>query len=513
MDRKEEIVSISSGALTAIIVDTLIIGDISFLDAQSWGQEKVNKFVIDVAKRQDKEGKVKDLYTAVKFLEDKYQIPADPMFNKFGGGGHHHLYDFTHHPTPVGWFCAIIAQFGGPVYGTDKTGKLNPVALSEDALKHVKVDNISKIWNGTIDWIFHLISDMAGSSGSIKTGSYGTGLPGPILSLLKEVSSNECIRKLVGKAGDTDRDKFSVAVQNLYNGRLLADRDAQGKIIKGTEVPFDLRTEIGLGHELTKQLIPVFINECIVRAFFSVSRFVKELERVNVSSIDELSKVRPEAFLPINNPSLNEMLLISTVSFTAIDVVAAGIKAAVKNQGFRGGFAKDFLVGINYSGVARLCFAGLSFAITSDRLEKLYDDFSELSIKVQDNEVVAGITDMPLGVVPATVKVIKTINESISEYQEAREERIRVHKQYEEQIRILTKYRDSIEAEVSGYLVSNITVFEEAFSQMEEAVQNNDSDSYIIANNMIQNKLGKDSSFNSQKEFDNLMDSDDEFKL
>lgn len=513
MERTDRTISIASGVLSALIVDTLVIGDISFTDAQTWGQEKVNKFVIDVAKRQDKDGKVTDLYSAVKFLEEKYPIPSDPMLNDFGGASHHHLYDFTHHPTPVGWFCAMSAQFGGPVYGTDKTGKLNPLPVSADGLKYVKGDNVSKVWNGTIDWIFHMISDMAGSSGTIKKGGYGTGLPGPILSFLKEVSSNECIRKLVGKAGNTDRDKFSVAVQNLFNGRLLADRDAQGNIIKGTEVPFDLRTEIGLGHELTKQVVPVLINECIVRAFFAISRFIKELERAKVSSIDELSRIRSDAFLPFNNPTLNEMLLTSTTAFTAVDVVAAGVKAAIKNQGFKGGFAKDFLVGINYSGVARLCLAGLSSVVTSDRLEKYYDDFSEMSEKIQNSEVIECITDVPLGLVPATIKVVRDLKESITDYKEAREERIRIQKQCDEQIRILTEYRNDIESEVAGYLVSNITVFDEAFSQMDQAVINNDSDAYIEANSKIQDKLGKESQFNSQDEFDGLMDSDDDFKL
>ena len=513
MNSTDRSLSIASGVLSALIVDTLIIGDISFVDAQSWGQEKVNKFVIDVAKHQDKDGKVTDLYSAVKFLEDKYPIPSDPMFNKFGGGSHHHLYDFTHHPTPVGWFCAMSAQFGGPVYGTDKFGKLNPLPVSADGLKYVKGDNISKVWNGTIDWMFHMISDMAGSSSAIKKGGYGTGLPGPILSFLKEVSSNECIRKLVGKAGNTDRDKFSVAVQNLFNGRLLADRDAQGNIIKGTEVPFDLRTEIGLGHELTKQVVPVLINECIVRAFFAISRFIKELERARVPSIDEFSRIRPEAFLPFNNPTLNEMLLTSTTAFTAVDVVAAGIKAAIKNKGNKAGFAKDFLVGINYSGVVRLCLAGLSSAVTSDRLEKFYDDFTEVSERVQNNDVVACITDVPLGIVPATTKVVKTLKESISDYNEAKEECIRVQKQCDEQIRILTEYRNNIESEVAGYLVSNITVFDEAFSQMDQAVVNNDTDAYIEANSKIQDKLGKNIQFHSQDEFEDLMDSDDDFML
>ena len=40
---------------------------------------------------------------------------------------------------------------------------------------------------GTITWFFHLVSDVAGSSSTAGiTG--GTGIPGPILALAKEIS-------------------------------------------------------------------------------------------------------------------------------------------------------------------------------------------------------------------------------------------------------------------------------------------------------------------------------------
>ncbi len=513
MNKVDVSVSIASGALAALIVDTFIVGDISLIRANDWGQEKVNQFVIDVAKHKDKDGKVTDLYSAVKFLEDNYKLPSDAVENSFGGAAHHHLYDFSHHPTPIGWFYSIASQFSKTVYGTDKTGAFNPTKFDPNGVDGYFDNPINKVWNGTINWIFHMISDMAGSSGTVKKGGYGTGLPGPMLSFLKELSSKESIRKLVGTAGETDRDKVSVLVQNLFNGRLLADHTADGKVIKGTEIPFDFRTEIGLGHQLTKQIIPVLVNECIVRAFFAITRFVDELERVKVSSIEDLKNVDLKAFLPFNNQELNRVLLISTASFSTVDITAAGIKAAIKNPGNKYGFAKDFLLGINYIGIGRLGLAGLGVAVTPEKIEKCYDDFSQLSEKIKSNEVVACITDIPLGVVPASIKVVKTCSEAISEYHEAKEERIRIQKGCEEQIRMLTEYRNDIEREVSGYLVSNITVFDEAFTLMDDAILNNDSDAYIDANSKIQKQLGKDTQFNSQSEFDGLMTSGEDFKL
>lgn len=514
MNKTDVTVSIASGALTALIIDTLLVGDISLTEANSWGNDKVEKFVISVAKSRDKKGKVTDLYSAVKFLEDNYKIPADAVENSFGGARHHHLYDFSHHPTPIGWFFAISTQFTKHAYGTDKTGLFqDPVKITGKGLDSIYQNPINKVWNGTINWIFHMISDMAGASGTIQKGHYGTGLPGPLLSLLKEISSDEHIRKLVGTAGKTDRDKFSVMVQNLFNGRFLADHNSAGEVIKGTEIPFDLRTEIGLGHELTKQIIPVLVNECIVRAFFAVSRFVKEVKRLNVTSIDDLRNVDYKAFLPFNNPELNQMLLISTASFTSVDITAAGIKAAIKNPGNKYGFAKDFLLGINYAGVFRFGLAGLGVAVTPEKLEKCYEDFAQLSERIKDNKVIAAVSDIPLGVVPAGIKVVKTCKEAVSEYQEAKENRIQIQKECDEHIRILTEYRSEIETGVSGYLVANLTEFDEAFTMMDEAILSNDSDKYINANSKIQKQLGKEMQFHSQSEFDVLMESDEDFKL
>ena len=516
MNRNDASVSAASGALTALIIDTFFIGDISLLEASNWGEEWAKKRVIKAAKLMDKKGRVKDndLYSAIVFLEDKFKIPSDPLENKYGGASHHHLYDFSHHPTPVGWFCCVAGQFSKTAYGTDKMGAFNPVDITGKGLNAIYDDPVSKIWKGTVDWIFHMISDMAGSRGSVLKGTRGTGLPGPLLSLLKEISCNKHIRALVGTAGNTDRDKFSVAIQNLFNGRFLADRTQDGKVIKGTEIPFDLRTEMGLAREISKQMIPVLVNECIVRAFYAVSRFVDELDRVDVSSWDDIKKVDPKIFLPLNNPELNRMLLVSSASFSAVDITAAGIKAAAKNPGNKYGFAKDFLLGINYVGIIRLGAAGLGVAVTPDKLEKFYDDYNALSTKVKDNKVIEALSDVPLGVVPASTMVIKTCKDSISGYLEAKDERIRIQAECEKQIKILTEYRNEIESGVSEYLVDNLTVFDEAFDVMDEAVVNNDSDAFIGANATIQDKLGKDDmQFHSQDEFDELMDSDDDFKL
>ena len=120
---------------------------------------------------------------------------------------------------------------------------------------------LEKFTIGVIYWLGHLVSDMAGSSG--KPGA-GTGIPGPILGLLKEISALPFFNE--SEAGA----KFRLTLSKLFNGTLLAARDESGKIIKAAR--FDFRAEIGVGYELSRQAVPVIMNEAIVRGFYFFRR-------------------------------------------------------------------------------------------------------------------------------------------------------------------------------------------------------------------------------------------------
>ena len=67
-----------------------------------------------------------------------------------------------------------------------------------------------KILYGTVIWFFHLVSDVAGSSSTAGlTG--GTGIPGPLLSLAKEISAIPFFRNM--KVGE---DTLSVMLSKLF---------------------------------------------------------------------------------------------------------------------------------------------------------------------------------------------------------------------------------------------------------------------------------------------------------
>lgn len=87
--------------------------------------------------------------------------------------------------------------------------------------------------------MLHLISDMAGSS---STPGAGTGIPGPILSFLKEASALPFFRDM-SIAYEDKVATFSQWVSKAFNGTLLKDQD-------GNPLRFDLRTEVGLASQI-----------------------------------------------------------------------------------------------------------------------------------------------------------------------------------------------------------------------------------------------------------------------
>lgn len=345
-------IAVVSGIISGLI-DSFFVGEFSFEKAQDIGKNKVDQFVIKTAQRKGYKGD--DLYGAVKYLEEQYPIAADKVTSDFGGGRQHHLRDFSHHPTPVGLFFSLLTQFTKKVYGTDTAGLFKVVNIPESAMMLIGKNLPEKITFGVVNWFFHMVSDMAGSSSSIAEGKYGTGLPGPLVSFLKEVSALPIFRK---SSSETGYKEFSVWISKLFNGTLLAKRDENGNIIK--PIPFDLRTEIGVVKILEKQAVPVIINECVVRGFYFLRRLINEIKDKRVQSFADLGKINWKNTLPFKNRTIIRMLTISTGTFVAVDMADAAIRSAIKSGGLAPGFIANFVLHINIVGIGRLAVAVFS---------------------------------------------------------------------------------------------------------------------------------------------------------
>lgn len=324
--------------------------------------KETNAFVLKVAKAVGYKGN--DLAGAIKTLEELFPIAADKLTPEFGGGLQHHLRDFSHHPTLAGLVFSILTQFTGMGYGTDTDGIFQCYKVPDTDLIGANFEE--KIFRGIVMWAFHLISDMAGSS---SNPGKGTGIPGMLLSLMKELSVLPFFKNISVDYKD-DEISFSKLISKMFNGTYFVDKDS------GERVRFDLRTEIGLVQQLTKQAIPVIINECIVRGFYMIRRLCLEISAKDIQHFRDWERIDFQNIAPWNNRTIARMLTISSGTFMAIVTGSAAVRAAVKNKGFQNNFAQDFLLFINYVGVGRFVFACVADAkYVAEDFKKAYKEF------------------------------------------------------------------------------------------------------------------------------------------
>lgn len=337
-------IAVSSGVITGLI-DVFWVGEFNFERGKKWSDEKINNFVIKIAKNRGYKGD--NLEGSISFLEKEYPLASDSNTPDFGGGLQHHLRDFAHHPSIFGLFFSLLTQFTGKAYGTNTVGSFMIIDVKNKTF--IGKDFPQKILFGTVFWFFHMVSDIAGSSSYPGTG---TGLPGPLLSFAKLLSALPFF-----KNKETGSNALSLWVSKLFNGTLLAERDSSGKIIKESVNRFDFRAELGVIYELGRQAVPVIINECIVRGFYFIRRFIDEIKTNNVKSLKELNRINWKNTLPFKNRTIARMLTISTGTFTLIDLGDAAIRGAVKSGGNLGLFAKEFILRVNFIGVGRFVLA------------------------------------------------------------------------------------------------------------------------------------------------------------
>lgn len=368
-DKLDYTVAVASGVLCGLI-DAVFVGEFSIENAQNWSNEKINEFVMKTAKKHGYSGN--DLSGAVKSLEDKFGAPSDSVTSALGGGKQHHLRDFAHHPTLVGLTFSLLTQFTSRAYGTDTYGRFMTVAITNKTFIGESVPQ--KILYGVGFWLLHLVSDMAGSN---KTAGAGAGLPGPILSLAKELSALPIFKNIT--INDLNASKL---LSKLYNGTLFAERDEAGKIIRETVKPFDLRMEVGIAHEVGKQALPVILNECIVRGFYFARRLSWEMRDKQVKSFDDMKKVDWKKTVPFNNRTIVRMMTIASGTFTAIDMAGAAIQGAAKSGGNAALFAKEFLLNVNFVGVGRFVIAVGADVAMGIKAGKLRNERLQLSLEM-----------------------------------------------------------------------------------------------------------------------------------
>lgn len=316
-DKWDYTIAAASGLLTGLL-DAFWVGDMK--NAQELSSDKIDGFVKKVA--QKKTGYSGDSVSgAINSLEENYKIPSDNIWKGTGkriSADTHHLDDMAHHPTLIGLFFSILTQFTYKGYFQNKEGNWFAFDVDEEGKKLIGKNLGSKLSAGVINWFFHLISDMAGSSGARANGSLGKGIPGPIVAFAKEIACIPGINK--------------------------------------TKLPHQLKVAFDNYHcdfrcELT-QSIPVLLNEIIVRSFYMIRRLVIEIKKCK-SGAEKFQLKNLKNIIPFNNRTIARMMTVASGTFVAVDMADAAIRAA----GTGPAAGATFVMHLNIPGMARCVIA------------------------------------------------------------------------------------------------------------------------------------------------------------
>lgn len=368
-------VSVASGVICGLI-DSFVVGELSHDSLKGFvddSHKMVNKFIESFAKANglDK-GSLKKTVPA---LENHFKMPQDNMHQGSGISSAltHHLDDLAHHPTPLGLVAGILAQvlrigilsgkkgdtkimdvktdmkdyfinvllpllIGATLSGVccwltnlaekkyeEKYQKEIPEPIKKLIRMLAKTPAVIPILKLAHNWFGHLVSDMAGSKNTTDT-SGGMGIPGIFLSFLKELS----MLPPLNKSG------LPQVLNDLYT-----KKDLLG-------FKLDMRTEIAI---IKKQMLPVMINEILVRSFYFIRRLITGVKNNGIENIDWRKTI------PFNNRTIVRMMTIATGTFTVVDMADAAIRAGVESGGQLAAFAKGFILRVNFVGVGRFAIA------------------------------------------------------------------------------------------------------------------------------------------------------------
>ncbi len=306
-----------------------------FTDRQA--DELVKKFA-KFAGWKPKAGNESNVASAIGFLERTYRVNYDQkntveVSGKFQlSTQNHHLKSLAHSPDVVGLFFSILDQFQSKATFVSN-GQLIRIDTSDGNLELKGGNFLAKLFAGFTNWLGHIMSDAAGSTGSRGNQGRGTGVPMPFMELTQFCKFG---RFQVGK----DRQTFAEIMARTFQ--------------KGYDARFGASTSI-----------PVIFQQLSTAACWAIKRHL-------------VDKKRWEECIPSDNyGSYRMMQLVSNGTLCLIDVGDAALKS--------GGNAVTFCLHFNFVAALRLAYLVLKEidirlgSVLEEKLRQFYNEIMKIS--------------------------------------------------------------------------------------------------------------------------------------
>lgn len=323
-DKLDYALAASSGVLCGII-DIFIVGKPGESPAGNVTDKWFANRTTDFAKLCGWDGKEDaSSSSAIRFLEKKFKIPYDQRGAGDAGSiifdlnpSNHHFKSLGHNPTLFGLFFSILDQFTNQSHFVSG-GELISLQNADGKFELRGNSVPAKLFCGFSNWLGHLISDISGSSSS---KGRGMGIPSPFWAWTNDIIAIK--RKLNIPVSQIDNTINELALSIYKEG-------------------YDIRFQAA-------QVIPVFINEIIVRLVYAIRRLVQYF--VITEKEEHSASAMWKACEPFSNPTVKRMLTVAHGAFCMMDLSDATIWAFITGGGTFN--VTEFFLRLNIVGVGR----------------------------------------------------------------------------------------------------------------------------------------------------------------
>ena len=188
-DRYDYLTAVACGVIGGLI-DIFFVGTPNSSVLGKWSDTQVDNVVKRFARltgwSPKKSEQVDNVASAIGYLERTFRVNYDHRHSKDVGNlfdmstKNHHMMSLAHAPDIIGLFFSILNQFTSTA---SFVANGNLVTINTETFELKGGDFISEVFCGISNWFGHVMSDVAGSSGSRGNAGRGTGVAIPFYEL------------------------------------------------------------------------------------------------------------------------------------------------------------------------------------------------------------------------------------------------------------------------------------------------------------------------------------------
>lgn len=287
-DQYDYLAAVACGAVGGLI-DIFLVGAPKSSILGNWTDKQVDNAVMGFAKAsgwKPRDGQQGNPASAIGFLEKQFKVNYDQRHsadveNLFDmSTRNHHMMSLAHSPDLVGLFFSLLNQFTS-TSSFIAEGQL--VTIRSDTYELQGGNFVAKLFCGIANWFGHIMSDIAGSSGSRGNSGRGAGVVIPFYELFQFCKFGSF------RVGQDKQDLATIAVRAFQEG-------------------YDFR--FGLA-----SAIPVIITDLSIRLIWALRRRF------------QYGKALKECIPTHQHDDLRVMLLFGNGTLCVMDGIDAGIRS------------------------------------------------------------------------------------------------------------------------------------------------------------------------------------------